>query len=994
MTLLLAALLTLAHPDPARILVFTRTAGYRHDSIPAGVEALRRAAPANGLDVLWTEDPAYFRPDLLKPFHAVVFLNTTGDILDDAQQQALETFVRSGGGWVGVHAAADTEYDWPFYATLVGAHFASHPAIQPATILVLDRTHPATSHLPERWVRTDEWYNFKASPTGNVHVLARLDERTYTGGSMGHDHPIAWCHEVEAGRAFYTALGHTAGSFAEPHFLRHLVQGIRWAAGLVPGDAAATIDACYEKTILDDNVLDPMELAVASDGRVFFIERAGPIKVWNPVSGSTSLVGFIPVYSKLEDGLLGLALDPAFDDHGWIYLYYAPPDSIPRNRLSRFTLRDNLLVPDSERVLLEVATQRDQCCHSGGSLAFGPDGTLFLSTGDNTNPFESDGFAPIDERPGRSPWDAQKSSANADDLRGKILRIRPTPEGGYQIPDGNLFPSDGSAGRPEIFAMGCRNPFRISIDPLRGWLYWGDVGPDAAAHSDARGPAGHDEFNRAKQPGFFGWPLFIADNKPYRDFDFASAATGSLFDPAAPFNDSPHNTGARALPPAQPAWIWYPYARSDLFPVLGDGGRTAMAGPVYYARDDRRAPTALPNAFDRTVFLYEWSRNTLFAARLDAEGELLDLHPFMRTTPFLRPMDLELGPDGCLYIIEWGSEFGGLNSDSVIARLDYLGTRERPPHPAFSLDHDEGLLPLVVTLDASSSRPHRADRPLSFSWDFDADGVPDADTPIARHTYTTPGVHTIRLTVTDTVTGLAAFASRTLAAGNTSPRVEILAPADGTFIDFGLVVSILVRVTDPDAFTASIDLVLAEPSHERAIASFPGTQAQALVPLELEPADDSRAVVLVRARARDSGHPRLEGSAVATLRPRRLQTEAFTTNKGTVVEPVTDPQGGVASVAYIDDADHVSYAPVNFAGVSSLRFRVASATQGGTIEVRVDAPDGPLLATVPVPGTGGWQNWTDVTTPITDPGGTRELFLVFRGEKGALFNVNWMDALP
>lgn len=979
-------------PDPLKVLVFTRTTGFRHDSIPAGVEALRRTGPRDGLDILWTEDPAYFREDLLDPFACVVFLNTTGDILDEAQQQALEAFIHDGKGWVGIHAAADTEYEWPFYAGLVGAHFASHPEIQPATILVTDRTHPATRHLPHRWSRTDEWYNFKASPRGKVHVLAALDERSYSGGSLGHDHPIAWCHEYAGGRAFYTALGHTAASYAEPAYLRHIVQGIRWAAGAEPGDAYGTIDAAYEKTILDDDVLDPMELAVASDGRVFFVERGGAIKMWPPPSGPSEVVGFIPVNSKLEDGLLGIALDPAFDENGWAYLYYSPADPEPRNRLSRFTIDRNRLDPASESILLEVATQRDECCHSGGSVAFGPDGCLFVSTGDNTNPFASDGFAPIDEREGRSPWDAQKSSANPADLRGKVLRIRPLADGGYEIPEGNLFAPDGSQGRPEIYAMGCRNPFRISIDPRRGWLYWGDVGPDAGSPGEARGPAGHDEFNRAKQPGFFGWPLLIADNKPYRDFDFTTSISGPAFDAGAPIADSPNNTGAHALPPAQPAWIYYPYAKSEVFPELGDGSRTAMAGPTFYASGTRRAPTALPPSFDNSIFLYEWSRNWIIAAHLDESGEVLDLCPFMASAGFTRPMDLELGPDGCLYLIEWGTEFGGLNTDSTIARIDYFGTTARPPVADFATDVHEGYPPLAVAFDGSASRTHPEGGTLTYAWDFDGDGRADAAAPAATHTYSSAGSFDARLTVTDGH-GRSSSTAQRITVGNTTPRVEVLWPPEGAFVAWGETINVRARAEDREAVEGSLHLVLATPALERPIASIDSLEGRFSLPGDPATIAEFRGAIALRAAARDSGNPPLEGARTVTLRPRRLETELFSTNSGTVVEAVTDPLGGVSSVAYIDSGDFVSYKPINFFGITALNFRIASATNGGTIEVRVDASDGPLLAEVAVPGTGGWQAWTDISTPIADPGGARELFLVFRGGEGALFNVNWMDAI-
>ncbi|NJQ02207.1 ThuA domain-containing protein [Streptomyces sp. PLAI1-29] len=214
------------------ILVFTRTAGFRHDSIPQGVTALRRLGAENDFAVTTTEDPAAFTTAGLARYRAVVFLSTTGDVLGPAQQTAFEGYLRAGGGYAGVHAAADTEYTWPWYGGLVGAYFASHPAIQPATVTVEDRTHDATAHLAATWRRTDEWYNYRTNPRPAVRVLASLNESSYTGGTMGGDHPIAWCHDYQGGRSFYTGLGHTAESYAEPAFLRHLLGGVRWAAGM------------------------------------------------------------------------------------------------------------------------------------------------------------------------------------------------------------------------------------------------------------------------------------------------------------------------------------------------------------------------------------------------------------------------------------------------------------------------------------------------------------------------------------------------------------------------------------------------------------------------------------------------------------------------------------------------------------------------------------------------------------------------------------------
>jgi type 1 glutamine amidotransferase len=221
---------------PYDVLVFSKTAGFRHDSIAVGVQSIRDLGAANNFTVTATEDGNHFTTSNLSRYEAVIFLNTTGDVLNDAQQSVFQSYIGSGGGFVGVHSAADTEYNWPFYGNLVGAYFASHPAIQQANVKVEDRGNAATAHLPQTWTRTDEWYNFRTNPRANARVLATLDESSYAGGSMGADHPHAWCKTYSGGRAFYTGGGHTQASYAEPAFRAHLLGGIRYAAGRARAD--------------------------------------------------------------------------------------------------------------------------------------------------------------------------------------------------------------------------------------------------------------------------------------------------------------------------------------------------------------------------------------------------------------------------------------------------------------------------------------------------------------------------------------------------------------------------------------------------------------------------------------------------------------------------------------------------------------------------------------------------------------------------------------
>ena len=213
---------------PQKILVFTKTKGFYHKSIPAGVKSLMAMGVEKGIVVDTTSDASRFVYKELKGYDAIVFLSTTGNMLDDAQQAEFKRYINKGGGFVGIHAAADAEYDWPWYNQLVGGYFLSHPQQQNATLVVQDATHISTQHLPQQWKRFDEWYNYKSIQT-DLHVLLTLDETSYTGGKNGSFHPIAWYHDFDGGRAFYSGLGHTDESFAEPLFLQHVWGGILYA---------------------------------------------------------------------------------------------------------------------------------------------------------------------------------------------------------------------------------------------------------------------------------------------------------------------------------------------------------------------------------------------------------------------------------------------------------------------------------------------------------------------------------------------------------------------------------------------------------------------------------------------------------------------------------------------------------------------------------------------------------------------------------------------
>ena len=515
---------------------------------------------------------------------------TTGDVLNATQQAAFERYIHDGGGYVGIHSAADTEYDWAWYGGLVGAYFQSHPAIQQATIKVADQVHPATARLPERWVRTDEWYNYRTNPRGNVHVLVTLDETTYYARRRrdGLRPPDRLVPRVR-GRPLVL---HRPG----PH--RRRPTPSRCSASTCSA-ASATPPARSRPTTARRSAPTSQgrprrqhqrpDAAGRRRRRPRLLRRArrrGEDLV-RPRPASPRTVGTIPVVTSQRGRAARHRPRPELR-HEPLGLPVLFPDA--RRRPTSSASRGSRSRPTAS----STWPPSGSCCasrcsaansnHAAGSLAFGPGGTLYIATGDNTNPFESDGYAPIDERPGRSDCDAQKSSSNTNDLRGKILRITPAARRHLHDPRRQPVP----AGHGQHAARDLRDGQPQSVPHLGGLrdrlALLGRGRPRRAGATAPRAArAATTSINQARTAGNYGWPYFIADNKPYSDYNFATGVSGAAFNPAAPVNNSPNNTGLHATcRPRAVAWIWYPYGASTKFPELGTGGRTAMAGPVYH----------------------------------------------------------------------------------------------------------------------------------------------------------------------------------------------------------------------------------------------------------------------------------------------------------------------------------------------------------------------------------------------------------------------------
>ncbi len=809
-----------------RVLVFTKTAGFVHDCIPTATLAVMKLGKENNFDVDTTSNADWFADDSLKKYAAVVFLcNTDPDdsLFTNYQKNGLQRYIEAGGNFVGVHAATDAGYHWGWYHRLVGATFDSHPAQQQATIDLVDPNNESTKHLPAKWSRFDEWYNFK-NMDSDLHVLLKIDENSYKGGNMHGNHPMAWYHEYDGGRVWYTELGHTKESYSDPAFLMHLLGGIKYAIGdnesinyaKVKTPRTPDDDRFVKTQLVTGTFFEPTEITVLPNLDVLVTQRRGEIMLYQNKTGSVKQVGFLNVYWKTlhtpgvnaEQGLLGIQKDPDYAHNHYIYMYYAPTDTSV-NRLSRFTFNGDTIDNSTEKIILQFPDTREICCHTGGSITFGKDRTLFVSTGDNSTPFDepnqnyaSHGYAPLNDAPGHAQYDSRRTAGNTNDLRGKILRIVMKEDGTYSIPKGNLFAEGTDKTKPEIYVMGDRNPYRISVDQKTGFLYWGEVGPDANADSfETRGPRGYDEVNQARGAGNFGWPLFVANNQPYVSYNYLTGESGRPFDPAHPKNTSLNNTGLQDLPPAQAAFIWYPYGTSKDFPQVGSGGRTAMAGPVYHSEMFPDS-TRYPDYYDGKLFIYEWMRGWIKAITMQAEGDFDNMEPFMKNTKFNNPSDMELGPDGRLYVVEYGSGWFAKNPDAGLARIDYNKGNRAPKVTGIDVDKTSGALPLAITASVGARDPDN-DK-LTYIWHVGGKTV-ETKEPKLQTTLSTAGDYAIYAEVKDDKGAVSKSNLVSVYAGNEAPNVSINIKGNQTFYFPGKPVNYSVSVRDKEEGTTIVD---------------------------------------------------------------------------------------------------------------------------------------------------------------------------------------------
>ena len=1070
-----------------KVLVFTKAAAERHASTAAGVTAIRQLGQQLRFTVEVTDDNRKFDEPHLKQFRAVVFLNTSGDVLTDAQQAAFEAYYRDGGRFVGIHSAIETETNWSSLTDVLGTRATGSSAEYPATLKVADRVHPASETLPEYWNRVDQWYNFSSNVRGFSHVLATVDEKTYSGGTMGFDHPITWCKDYQGGRSFYTGLGDTSASFNTADLRAHLGGAIQWTAGVTDGDCGATVLANYQMDYVaaPPNVNEPIGFDVFPDGRVVQTDRRGGVRLHDPANNTTHVLAQIPVYQASEDGMYGPAVDNDFANNHWVYLYYSPltqdppfPPTTPTAnapttgvdpsvwdpwngyfQLSRFRFVDGAtptLDLASEQKILRVPVNRGACCHVAGDIDFDSAGNLWLVTGDDTpaGGGNSGGFSPHNDMITttglyNAPFvDARRSALNTNDLRGKILRVTVQPDGSYTVPAGNLFTGNEEGGgktRPEIYAMGFRNPFRITLDD-NDVAYITDYSPDAQTPTVFRGPAGTGRTMVVREPANYGWPLCYQPDLPYYRWNFNTSTpldsppqTHECGNPTrGPENTSRWNTGLTYSPPITRSEVWYSYQDNNpanplgtpcaayyttnppgtcpqLFPELGTGGVGPHGAAKYDYDPDNPNPTKFPEYYDEAIFFGEFTRDYLREIRLDSNGDVFKINNLLNcgpapptpTRPFIcdNPMDMMWGDDGSFYLLTYGDGFFAINPDAALVRFSYVKGL-RAPIAVLGATPTDGMAPLTVQFSSEGSRdPDPADS-IRFAWDFDGNGTTDSIDPNPSFTYTTNGVYTARLTVTDS-SGKIAQANTTITVGNTSPSVQVTVPVEGGLFAFGDSIPFAVTVSDPqdgpiDCARVEVTFVLGHDSHGHAETTVNGCTGT--LPTFAEDASHGGNVFgVISASYTDlggpGGVPPLTTVDQVNILQKKQEVEFAVEQSGTNTAPTADVGGGLQRGS-LGNGDWISLnGTYNLVNIDSLTFRTSGgsgAAGTGSVEVHLDAVDGPVLTTVTIAATASATTYVSQTFPIANPGGGHGLSWVSPpvagGPTNIFFNPTWVES--
>ena len=782
--------------DGKRVLLYTGTTGFRHtDAINNGRPVVQQKLQEAGFTVDWEDcngnggaasncdnagkNPRIFTDENLARYDAIVLLNSSagppGPLWRDAEKAAIIKYVQNGGGIAGVHNATDmgtTAETWNWWDgnngnSVVGATMAGHAATSQTNvgqIQVADHNHLSTRELPDQYGFGDEHYNFRRNVRGTHHVLATIDESTYTpgGNAMGQDHPITWCKLYDGdnindntgvpksyndGRTWVTSMGHFGSQYTENggdnNLVKQIVGGVRWVAGEgKKSDCAGTVWSSYTREVLVTDANNPIGIDVAKDGKVYWSEIGNPapsytstgyIKMHDPTKAPNNKVTVVSIptradHGNSEDGVLGMSLQPDFDlsDPGkrHLFVYYSPRNEawpttgsqqvVGYNQISRFTLTEDgtSVVPGSERVILRVPKAKisgspagcqgcpstDGPGHVGGAgLDFDSEGNLYLGVGDDVAPGGSghNNYAPMDFR-AKERWDARKTSQNSADLRGKIVRIKPKlgdipadAEPGvsstYDIPAGNLFAPGTPKTRPEIYAMGFRQPFTLHTDPENpGVVGTGEYCHDNSSAQANRSPAGTCEWNLLTRPGNHGWPLCVGDNSAANSmfkWNYATnSSTGERYDcnastipsdirwaPAGQTPVEPTFDGLDELPgPVEKATIWknYPNTQPSTFGNLNAGGMQPVAGPIYRYDSRTAGQGAFPAYYDGSWLINNRGADNGFwkEVRMRTDNnQMLRVQDWLPYNGGVNPnnansslvIGTQFGPDGALYMARY-----------------------------------------------------------------------------------------------------------------------------------------------------------------------------------------------------------------------------------------------------------------------------------------------------------------------------------------------------
>ncbi len=799
--------------------------------------------------------------------------------------------------------------------------------------------------------------------------------------------------------------------------------------GSEEGAEAALDWSNYEKILLTKDVGEPIGLSVMPDGSVLHSARTGEIRHTDPSTGVTRVTNTIDVYANSEDGMQTVALAPDFEETGWVYLFYAPrvmegdayptttptgsaPNQLPAgedesywdrwlgyNQLTRVQWDDAAGALDmaTEQVILQVEVQRGQCCHVGGDIDFDGDGNVYVSTGDNTPAGTpgANGYAPNNNAPRMNPgFDARRGAGSTNDLRGAILRIQVEEDGSYTIPEGNLFEPGTDATRPEIFAMGLRNPFRMNVDDVTGAVSWGEYGPDAGTANPDRGPMGYVEWQSTTVPLNGGWPYCHGPNTNYNDWDFATSTPGDWFDcDAGAVNTSTWNTGLEVLPPATAPQVYYGDNPGDqpfdeFVEFEARGGQGPMGGPTFHF-DPEGPSTQWPEYWDGKAFFYEFSQDYLAALTIpDPDGPVTHVEHVLPNAALINnvqettsgPIDMEFGPDGSMYLLDYGKGFFRQNPEAGLYRIDYA-EGNKTPTARISVDQDSSSeAPLTVTLDGSGSTDPEGEE-LTYEWDLDGDGTFDETGVQVTTTYTELGQYTVRLRVTDPG-GRFGLTSRAITVGNMAPTLTAEAPADGGFFAWGDAVPYTFSTTDPEdgdetvCSNLSWTFGLGHDTHAHPEVLGSGCSGAWSTPVDApEHGETEKLFGVVVATYTDQGNgdiPPAQAEVSLVLNTFAQEAQHADTLQG--VEVVQDPTaGGLSKVTSFDPGDHLAWDPVNFTGIDGLEVRGAGT---GTIALRWGAADAEPFATADLDSAG----WSTVTADVTAfPEGTGELFVTSTG---------------